>query len=1147
MAKSPYIEKREFNEGLNGDDALTKLTPGEYLNGFNFRSGTSEFGRVSGLQPIASSTNIFSNLPAGTNYCIGSVFDEANRRILWWNWNSNGNHGIYCYDTVNLIGYIVLLSSQVATGLNFSRYSYIHSSFVVNHNLYWTDNLNEPRRLNIDSGILLNQPGYVTTYAAYTSPMNESVIAWIRRPPALAPTQMKMTDPTSPLNNTGPEAFQFCVYYTYRDYEISVTGPLSTLANYNSTTDTYNFIQVTLPLGEPIDQDVLQVNLVVRFMSGGYFTIRTWDKTVAADAAAIAAHNATTTALSYNFYNNQIGIPLASAFSVKPFDSIPITSPSCELAHNLSFLVQGLMGYTAPTVTSLAATLVPSSTPPGGTVTGSWYFFKYSYGPSPFQQISNYLLLITNLENPAQRGYYSVSGLGTLPPFPAAVNWTSCSFRGATLYEVMNILFPSPPNTNTILQNINQNATSTVPGAPGITGVSGFSVFKSASTQQLSLTFYDNYRRKTGTVTNDSLTVAIPDRTFAAPNYANQIAWTLSNALASVEIPPEAYYYSVDITNCLRTRFFLQAQASPQISGNPTITYVGVNSSGQYTFNNGVYGYHWAGIGVDISCLTSFGQGYTFNQGDIIKIYINGVGTVYSLAVLNTSGNWLICALANLGGLGIPQDVLFEIYTPYQVSAIEPYYEIGQTYRINNPDSSNPTYSVTAGIINGNVALLQRPNVTPTQITAGQVSYFAEVMSPNDKFYRIWNTNAGQPNFIDTIGQQTKTDSISYSNTLIQGSKINGLSTFDALDTQDLSLEFGAISKLKLTSKIEKEGSIMLAICVSETVSLYLGETQVAAPQGNAFLSVNAGVIGTVYPLKGSFGTINPESVAEYRGDVFWADAYNGGIVQYSQNGLELVSRFKMRTFWRTWFKNYVITLQATIVNLGSQPFLPGGIDPFNGEYLLSLPALLISNPAGPLPGGIAGSPSNLFNIYDGQAKTMAYKIDMNKWVPPYSYTAESICNESNLLYGFKGGNAWLMNDENSGTFNTFFGVSYSSMVMFAANVFPNSLKEYQGINVETDLEPASCYLMSNYPWLQITDLISTDFSDLEGVFYASIFRDRLSPQFTDPNQALYYGDPITTKAPLIQLTFTASQLFHLKYVNVGYQLSAGHRTIASK
>jgi hypothetical protein len=120
-------------------------------------------------------------------------------------------------------------------------------------------------------------------------------------------------------------------------------------------------------------------------------------------------------------------------------------------------------------------------------------------------------------------------------------------------------------------------------------------------------------------------------------------------------------------------------------------------------------------------------------------------------------------------------------------------------------------------------------------------------------------------------------------------------------------------------------------------------------------------------------------------------------------------------------------------------------------------------------------------------------------------------------------------------------------MVMFAPHAFPNSPKEYQSINLECDLEPDSFYIMSDYPWIQISDLVGTDFNDLEGVFYASILRDRLSPLYGDNNKALYYGDPMLSKAPMVQLTFTASQLFHLKYVNIGYQLSAGHRTIASK
>lgn len=149
-------------------------------------------------------------------------------------------------------------------------------------------------------------------------------------------------------------------------------------------------------------------------------------------------------------------------------------------------------------------------------------------------------------------------------------------------------------------------------------------------------------------------------------------------------------------------------------------------------------------------------------------------------------------------------------------------------------------------------------------------------------------------------------------------------------------------------------------------------------------------------------------------------------------------------------------------------------------------------------------------------------------------------------MYAFKQGAPWRMNDTTA-PYNSFFGTVYPAMVMFAPHQFPNSPKQYQSINVECDTYPTSAYIYSEYPNIQITDLVETDFNDLEGVFYAALFKDRLSPPFSDPNQALYYGDPIISKSPLIQINILPTGLFHLKYVNVSYRLSAGHHTIASK
>lgn len=1285
-------EKRQFDQGLNADDSYTKLAPGEYFNGFNFRGFTSEDGHISGLQPIHSTTSIFSLLPAGTNYCIGSCADEGQQRIIWANWNSNGDHGIYLYDTINLSGRAVLMSAWITGGLNFDRYHLIHSSFVLNDCWYFTDNFNEPRRVNLDIGVkysisaaittttspsiisrtftitlpalasgmtlnlirtvqappfntitrptvaipldwsnypsisasqvvyngflaYLNSIGYSPSHFTltilgdgriqfvmlqtftwpgdpvfsatlnigfqffavsfpstfiYTAPMNESVIAWVRRPPGLAPTQAKVNQTTPAVvgNFIAREAFLFCYRYQYRNYEFSTLSPLSTLANYNVGGNVfssisqpliqYNRIDVTLPLLEQVDQDVLRVDLVaVNMNSGIYSIIRTWDKAIPADLAAISAHNAGT-ALTYPFYNNQSGIVLDSAYSVKPYDSIPPLAETTERAKNRAFLGGYKIGIDTPATTSLALSIQTSTV--GSAVTGEWFFFKFhqhndgngSGNPPVDRDESVYILLITNLQDLTKQGYYmptiyapafpafTFGGHG--PPFEATWDYSQLRFLG-TLDGVMqanefNNVIGIPNWVNTQLQYVDQNASSIITGVPGgNTGTGPNRVFKSGAMLQGAITFYDNAQRKSGALTKQTLQLTIPDITYDTPALISSIQWSLSNAAAAAEIPMEAYYYSIDITKCLRTRFFVQSRGKNAI-------YAGKDVGGNYTFSTNAYNaLTCVGCAFDSTLLFSYQMGYVFNEGDVMKVYIKGNATVYYLNIIGTSGNWIITELQNLGTLDNTVKFLFEIYTPYRSSSTEPFFEVGQVFRVSSPGTVNRAYSALLGNIQGDVNLLLRDDGT------GIAFYFAEAMSPNDKLWRIWNTDSGRPNFIDKIGAANKTGSISWSNIFVQGAQNNGLSTFDALDTLDLSAELGELQKLILTSKIEKEGSVMLAICKSETVSLYLGETQVAAPQGNAFLSTSTGVIGTIYPLKGSFGTGDPATVQQWRGEVFYFDRYNKVVVQYSDNGLEPISQFKMRTFWRKFSEKYNSLSQAQIEAWGSRPFVIGGIDPFNGEYVLSIPQVEATNPNGLLPGGIPSLPQDLFEIYDGMAKTMVFKIEQNKWMPAVNYCAESLVYAGDRMYGFKLGVAFLHNDDGAG-YNVFYGTTFPSLVMFPGNMLPNSPKLFNAMNIETDMAPGDCIILSKYPNEQITDILADEWTDYEGVFYASVKRDRLSPALEfggDPALALNFGEKILSKSPLIQLSFAPAQSFNLKYVNLGYQVSTGHKTIASK
>ena len=209
-------------------------------------------------------------------------------------------------------------------------------------------------------------------------------------------------------------------------------------------------------------------------------------------------------------------------------------------------------------------------------------------------------------------------------------------------------------------------------------------------------------------------------------------------------------------------------------------------------------------------------------------------------------------------------------------------------------------------------------------------AYDAETMNPSDDYFLRWTQITGRINIsIQDVEQQKKTTGISFSETKIPGSKINGLSKFSALDEDQLDEVTGPLRKLTLSTKTQSTGTILLAISENETTSIYLGEEQLqGASSGNQFLSVSSKVIGTKNSLQGSYGTLNPESVVLAEGNVYWFDVKNETVLSYSQNGLLPIGDLKMKTFFSDKSKLVV-----------DNKFVPATFDAYNNEYILTLPS----------------------------------------------------------------------------------------------------------------------------------------------------------------------------------------------------------------
>lgn len=1272
------IEKKYWTDMLDADSAAFRLMQNAYVNNQNFRFGpTTDKNGALQLEAIGGNLEIVNNFesPTGQNICIGYAYDYPNRRVVYFCWNSTGDYRIFCYDYTHQRIDPVLLQQDIIDSLNFDKYHLIHSARVENGCVYWTDNFNEPRRININAGIEMylaanNMParyklntafltqdssdpanllpagwsvftfyippnpvpsymtaalnnigltlnlyatgsdtsrigplsvptdwpniaiqspeqcivdglvtflitravstghwqvitgdGYVTLYInntwdfgtgdptwgqtlevnirmdnfiyadgtvpnPYVSKLDESVISWIRRQPGIPLNYLKQvqTVPALSSNLIANEAMQFAYRYIYHDGELSTLSPYTTLSNFNADQDTFNRIDIVFSPFEKIDQDVIQIDVVVRYLiSGIYFVVHSWRKSVPADTLAINSHNSGVQFLSFAFYNDVAGIALDAAYSVKPYDSVPLLSQTIEMAKQRAFMGNYKIGYNTPTLTSLAftTTSIVLTTSGATTIVGEWNLLGWQIGIAPGNNGSAYVVVTTQRVHPLDPAgaqfIYTFSGI--VPPFLTIINASQLTYRGGDAVSAANNI----QGGGTLHQHLTDQGVAVVVNTgvvPG-TGQVLATVFKSYASYQIGIHFRDRAGRACGELTAPFYTFNTPDVFNGGTtnyNYINAVIWTLSNVNAVQEIPLEAYYYSVDITLCLRTRFFVQ--------GDGLIIYAARDSANNYTFTTTAYASNLAGVAIDISGLQSYAQGYLFSQGDQVRLFVNNA--YYSMSIIGQSAQYIICQLFNVGGLSAVAGH-YEIFTPYQRQQNEPFFQQAQVNLITTPGTAGRAYGVTTGNITGDVFVFTRGG------------YLTEGMSPTDKHYSLWFTNAGRPNFINAFGQVTHLSTIAFSNTFIAGAQNNGLSTFDALDTQDISPDFGAIQKLQLASKVSKVGTVMLAICSGPTTaSIYLAENTLISQTGDSIIAQANTVIGSIHELKGDFGTLNPESVVEFRGNIYWFDVQNGMIIQYADNGLFPISNYRMSKFWRLFANAYKLYTPQQIEGFGSRPYVFGGVDPFHGELLFSVPRVL-NNPAN---GYLPDYPSIIwpFDIWDGFSKTLVYKLytDPNHWQGSYGFSSEYTFNLENNLFTFKAGKLYHHNETD---YCVFYGELFRPAIMGVSNQQMSKPKLFNNISIEANQAPTFSYFFTTYPYNQSSDLADFDFENKEGIWYAPILRNKLDPAFGGQYaQALVAGEKMRSATMFFMLQWPTQQPVQVKFVNIGYTATLGQK-----
>jgi len=344
---------RNFIKGRMNKSVDERLIPdGEYIDAINVRMGSTESSEIGVIENTKGNLSLtaleYNNEKLSTQAkCIGAYEDGANETIYWFVHDPffarDGSGSptslfptgkidlIVSYNTTdNIIDYHVISvndGGNVNTTLNFNPKYLITGVDLVENLLFFTDNINPPRFINIRSGYdnpVLSAPRIVD-FGNNPLLLAERLLV-IKRPPLFAPTIELQQIPLAEDNYLEDRFICFAYRYRYADGEYSATSPFSDPAfvpkNFDYTlnsnlnegmTNFYNSALVSYNTGGPL---VKSIDLL--FKEAQNSTIKVIDKFNKTDRGF--SDNSTET---YTFTNSNIFTILPDSEILRIYDNVP--------------------------------------------------------------------------------------------------------------------------------------------------------------------------------------------------------------------------------------------------------------------------------------------------------------------------------------------------------------------------------------------------------------------------------------------------------------------------------------------------------------------------------------------------------------------------------------------------------------------------------------------------------------------------------------------------------------------------------------------------------------------------------------------------------------------------------------------------------
>ena len=346
---------RNFVAGKMNKSVDERLVPnGQYIDAVNVRLGSSESTEVGAVENSKGNTKL-TNLSYGgvllSNQakCIGAVDDGANDTIYWFvndpAFGPTSPSGkldlIVSFNVVtSILSYLVISVSDGSTSgqtvLNFDDKHLITGVNVIDGLLFWTDDYNPPRFINILRNYEDPSGSPLVDGGGNANLLRESFLV-IKKPPAKAP-EIELTVTSGGQENFLEERFiSFAYRYEYQDDEYSAVSQFTDAAFQPKAFDfsaesflnegavnRYNTAVITYNSGGPL---VTAIDLLFKDSDGTI--IKVIEKLKKSELGL-----ADNTNYTFNFRNSKIFTILPDSELLRLYDNVPLLAKAQTIMGN---------------------------------------------------------------------------------------------------------------------------------------------------------------------------------------------------------------------------------------------------------------------------------------------------------------------------------------------------------------------------------------------------------------------------------------------------------------------------------------------------------------------------------------------------------------------------------------------------------------------------------------------------------------------------------------------------------------------------------------------------------------------------------------------------------------------------------------------